>query len=166
MEAGTRNENVINSRTIIVYFSSNFLIKTASPFSSSSGSLAAATKELGGGDGEGARRRRNLGLGFRWGFRRLGWRWRALPRLDSLATATGGTGAFSCSSLSPARRRPRARGPQWQVAAARNAVVDAQATEQATTVPHPVQALLVARAAIGICESGFSPGTGHGPRRW
>jgi hypothetical protein len=28
MEAGTRNENVINSRTIIVYFSSNFLIKT------------------------------------------------------------------------------------------------------------------------------------------
>lgn len=123
-------------------------------------------RELGGGDGEGARRRRNLGLGFRWVFRRLGRRWRALPRLDSLATATGGTGAFFCSSSSPARKRPRARGPQWQVAAARNAVVDAQVTEQATTVPHLVQALLVARAAIGICESGFSPGTGHGPRRW
>jgi hypothetical protein len=29
METGTRNENVIYSRTIIVFFSSNFLIKTS-----------------------------------------------------------------------------------------------------------------------------------------
>jgi hypothetical protein len=29
METGTRNENVIYSRTIIVLFSSNFLIKTS-----------------------------------------------------------------------------------------------------------------------------------------